>query len=68
MLIKITRSVHEELGAVAWVSLSVILLALIVTGVVALRWILHGGLACQSTQSMFPQRRKTHQLTLWNAK
>jgi flagellar basal body-associated protein FliL len=49
-LIKLTQSLTEEFGALAWVVLGVVLPVLIVVGVITLYWVSHGGLRCQRTK------------------
>jgi hypothetical protein len=59
-LIKLIQNLHEEWGAFSWVALGVILAASIVAGVIALRWVLRGGLGSGRAQ-FFAEKRAAEQ-------
>jgi hypothetical protein len=57
-LIQLLRALHEEIGAMAWVALGVLLPVCIVVALTALRWIRRGGLASGGTQKYLAEQRE----------
>jgi hypothetical protein len=58
-LIQLLRVIHDEMGAMAWVALGVLLPLCIVLALVALRWVRRGGLASGSAQRFWAEQRET---------
>jgi uncharacterized protein (DUF983 family) len=57
-LIQLLRALHEEMGAMAWVALGVLLPVCIVVALIFLRWIRRGGLASGSAQKFLVEQRE----------
>jgi hypothetical protein len=60
-LFSLVRELREQMGALAWVALGLALLAGILLGILALRWILRGGLGNGATRRFFAERREIDQ-------
>jgi hypothetical protein len=58
VLLELLREMLEQLGAFAVVALGLVLVAGIVLGFFALRWIRRGGLRAGATQRFFAERRE----------
>jgi hypothetical protein len=59
VLFQFFGALREQLGALAWIALGVILALCIMFCVLALRWIRRGGLAPGFSQRFFAERRET---------
>ena len=55
-LTQLIHAVYEQMGALAWVALGVLLPFSIILAIVVLRWIRHGGLAAGTSHSFFAQQ------------
>jgi hypothetical protein len=58
VLFQLLRDFREQMGALAWVALAMILVAGILLGVLALRWIRRGGLRAGAARRFFASRRE----------
>jgi hypothetical protein len=58
VLVELLREMREQLGAFAVVALGLILVAGVMLGFFALRWIRRGGLRAGTTQRFFAQQRE----------
>ena len=57
-LIQLLRALHEEMSAMAWVALGVLLPVCLVVALVALRWIRRRGLTSGSAQKFLAEQRE----------
>jgi hypothetical protein len=57
-LIQSMRAIHEEMGAMAWVALGVLLLVCIVVALLVLRWVRRGGLVSGNSHRFLAQQRE----------
>ena len=57
-LIQLLRAIHQEMGAMAWVALGVLLPVCIVVALIALRWVRRRGLASGSAQKFLAEQRE----------
>ncbi len=57
VLFEALRDLREQMGALAWVLLGVVLVGGILMGALALRWIRRGGLRDGATRRFFAWRR-----------
>ena len=57
-LIQLLQAMHADMSAFAWLALEFLLPICIIMRLIALSWILRGGLAAPSTQEFFAEQRE----------